>query len=43
MFNGIIRNIGVIKSIKSENQSMILGIHSNMKVNNMMIGSSISL
>ncbi len=42
MFNGIIRNIGVIKSIKSENQSMILGIHSNMKVNNMMIGSSIS-
>jgi riboflavin synthase, alpha subunit len=42
MFNGIIRNIGVIKSIKSENQSMILGIHSNMKVSKMMIGSSIS-
>ena len=42
MFGGIIKNIGVIKYIQKNKKSMILGIKSNISVNNKMIGSSIS-
>ena len=42
MFNGIIRNTGVIKNIKKNKKSMILDVQSNIKLNNRMLGSSIS-
>ena len=42
MFGGIIKNTGVIKYIKKNKKSMILGIKSDISVNNKMIGSSIS-
>tara|TARA_B100000902_G_scaffold369107_1_gene393009 strand:- start:941 stop:1525 length:585 start_codon:yes stop_codon:yes gene_type:complete len=42
MFGGIIKNIGVVKHVKKNKKSMILGIKSDISVNNKMIGSSIS-
>ena len=42
MFNGIIRNTGVIKHIKKSSKSMIIGVQTNIKTNNKMLGSSIS-
>ena len=42
MFNGIIKNIGIIKSIKKGNKSMILSVKSNLKVGKNALGSSIS-
>ena len=42
MFGGIIRNTGLVKYIHKNKKSMILGIKSNIAVNNKMIGSSIS-
>ena len=42
MFNGIIFNTGIVKKIKKESQSILLGIKSNLKFNNKDIGSSIS-
>ena len=42
MFNGIIRNTGVIKNIKKNPKSMILSIQTNLKVGKSSIGSSIS-
>ena len=41
MFNGIIKNTGVVKEIKKSN-SMEITINSKLKTNNNMIGSSIS-
>ena len=42
MFGGIIKNTGIIKYIKKNKKSMIVGIKSDISVNNKMIGSSIS-
>lgn len=42
MFNGIIKNFGIIKSIKKGNKSMILSVKSNLKVGKNSLGSSIS-
>ena len=42
MFNGIIKNTGVIKNIKKNPKSMILSIQTNLKVGKSSIGSSIS-
>ena len=42
MFNGIIRNTGIIKNIKKNPKSMILSIQTNLKVGKSSIGSSIS-
>ena len=42
MFNGIIRNTGIIKYIKKNKNSLTLGISSNLSVNKKDIGSSIS-
>ncbi len=42
MFNGIIRNTGVIKNIKKNSKSMVLSIQSSLKVGKNSIGSSIS-
>ena len=42
MFNGIIKNLGEITSIKKNKNSYIIGITSNLKVTKKMIGSSIS-
>ncbi len=42
MFNGIIRNTGIIKQIKKKSKSMILTIQSDIKIGKNMIGSSIS-
>ena len=39
MFGGIIKNTGVIKHIQKNKKSMIVGIKSNISVNNKMIGS----
>ena len=41
MFNGIIYNTGLIKSIKKTNNSILIGILSNTKFLNKDIGSSI--
>ncbi len=42
MFNGIIKNTGIIKNIKRQPKSMMLSIKTNLKVNKNSIGSSIS-
>ena len=42
MFNGIIKNTGLITNIKKSNKSMILSIESSIKIKKNMIGSSIS-
>ena len=42
MFGGIIKDIGTVKYIKKNKKSFILGVVSNINVNNKMIGSSIA-
>ena len=42
MFNGIIYNIGIIKSIKKNRKSIYIGIKSNIKFNKKDLGSSVS-
>ena len=42
MFNGIIKNTGIIKNIKKQTNSLILSVQTNLKINNIAIGSSIS-
>jgi len=42
MFNGIIRNTGVIKNIERYSNSMIISVKTNLKINKNMMGSSIS-
>ena len=42
MFNGIIKNTGIIKRIKRSRKSMNLTIKSNLKLGNNMLGASIS-
>ncbi len=42
MFNGIIKNTGVVKGIKKDTKSIILTVFSNLKINKNMIGASIS-
>ena len=42
MFNGIVRNTGVIKNIKRSANSMIISIKTNLKIKKNMMGSSIS-
>ena len=42
MFNGIIRNTGVIKNIERYSNSMIISVKTNLKVNKNKMGSSIS-
>ena len=41
MFNGIIFNIGTIKSIKKKSKSILIGIKSNLKIKKKELGSSI--
>ena len=41
MFNGIIFNKGIIKSIKKSNKSILIGIKSNLKIKKEELGSSI--
>tara|TARA_B100000989_G_scaffold54812_1_gene36836 strand:+ start:2242 stop:2829 length:588 start_codon:yes stop_codon:yes gene_type:complete len=41
MFNGIIYNTGIVKSIKKSQKSIFVGIHSNINFLNKDIGSSI--
>ncbi len=42
MFNGIIYNKGIIKSIKKSNKSFLIGIKSDLKIKKKELGSSIS-
>ncbi len=42
MFNGIIKNTGIVKTIKRSQKSLILSVKSNLKVNKKALGSSIS-
>ena len=42
MFNGIIKNTGIVKTIKKSQKSLILSVKSNLKVNKKALGSSIS-
>tara|TARA_Y100000992_G_C21160243_1_gene440679 strand:+ start:176 stop:760 length:585 start_codon:yes stop_codon:yes gene_type:complete len=42
MFNGIIKNTGIIKTIKKNQKSMIISVKTNLKVNKNALGSSIS-
>ena len=42
MFNGIIFNKGIIKSIKKKSKSILIGIKSNLKIKKEELGSSIS-
>ena len=42
MFNGIIKNTGIVKNIQKKQKSMDLKIKSNLKINKKMLGSSIS-
>ena len=42
MFNGIIFNIGKIKSIKKNKNSVLISIESNLKFSNRELGSSVS-
>ena len=42
MFNGIIKNTGIIKYIKKNSKSMNLTIKSNLKIKKNMLGTSIS-
>ena len=41
MFNGIIFNKGIIKSIKKKSKSILIGIKSNLKIKKKQLGSSI--
>ena len=42
MFNGIIFNKGIIKSIKKKSKSILIGIKSNLKIKKEELGSSIN-
>ncbi len=42
MFNGIIKNTGIIKHIKKNKKSLLLSIHSNLKLKKNSLGDSIS-
>ena len=42
MFNGIIKNTGIIRKIIKQNKSLSILVYSNIKVGKKMIGSSIS-
>ena len=42
MFNGIIKNSGVVKEIKKSSKSMEISVDSNLRVKKNMLGSSIS-
>jgi len=42
MFNGIIKNTGIIKNIKKSKKSMMLSIYSNLKLKKDSLGDSIS-
>ena len=42
MFNGIIRNTGIIRLIKRNKKSMLISVKSNLKISKNMLGSSIS-
>ena len=42
MFNGIIKNTGIVKTIKKNQKSMIISVKTNLKVNKNALGSSIS-
>ena len=42
MFNGIIKNTGIIRKIIKQNNSLTILVYSNIKVGKKMIGSSIS-
>ena len=42
MFNGIVKNTGLIKKINRNKRSMIISVLSNLKVNKTAIGSSIA-
>ena len=42
MFNGIIFNSGIIKSVKKYNRSFLVGVKSNLKIKKKELGSSIS-
>ena len=42
MFNGIIKNTGVVETIKKNQKSIILSVKSNLKVNKNTLGSSFS-
>ena len=42
MFNGIIKNTGIIKKITKQKKSLTILVYSNIKVGKKMIGSSIS-
>ena len=42
MFNGIIKNTGIIRKIIKQNKSLTILVYSNIKVGKKMIGSSIS-
>ena len=42
MFNGIIKNTGVIKNINKNKKSMLISVKSNLRVGKKMLGSSIS-
>ncbi len=42
MFNGIIKNTGIIKNIKKNQKSMLISVKTNLRVGKNMLGSSIS-
>tara|TARA_B100002051_G_C16630459_1_gene582986 strand:- start:258 stop:842 length:585 start_codon:yes stop_codon:yes gene_type:complete len=42
MFNGIVRNTGVIKNIKRSANSIIISVKTNLKIKKIMMGSSVS-
>ena len=42
MFNGIIKNTGVVKKIQKNSNSMNITVFSNLKIKKKMLGSSIS-
>ena len=42
MFNGIIKNTGIVKNIKKNKKSMILSISSNLNLKKNSLGDSIS-
>ena len=42
MFNGIIKNTGIIRKIIKQNKSLTILVYSNIKVGKKMVGSSIS-
>ena len=42
MFNGIIKNTGIVKYIKKNIKSMNITVYTDLKIGNYMLGSSIS-